>query len=270
MALGVRKAQEKVALALSKNNLSGIQIDVDFIADVSGSMSGMYGAGKPMESVLQKALAVASIIDPNKELTVTAFSNNAIPLGTYGVSAYDSISADISKTRDGYWGGTNYSSAIEILVDEHRNFNKPITTRELVEEEIEEPAGFVSRFFGAKNKTTTKKVYKDVIKTDHIVDGAKQNPKLVLFFTDGGDGGNKSVLYKQLSYLVNETSIFVMFIGVGQAKETLTQIDKDFDGIGSIVLQHPDDLTDEEFADLLITREFSEWYTRKVSITSAN
>jgi hypothetical protein len=265
MALGVRKAQEQVKLALSKNNLADIKIDVEFITDVSGSMSSMYGTGKPMESVLQKALAVATVIDPNQELLVTAFSNSAIPLGTYGVTQYDSISNDISSERPGYWSGTNYSSAIELLVNEHQLFNQPIVTRELVEEEVEEPSNFVSRLFGSKPKISVKKVYKDVVKTDHIIDGAKPEPKLVLFFTDGGDGGSKTTLYKQLKYLVERTSIFVMFIGIGQAKSTLRQIDEDFDGIGSIILEHPDDLSDDEFADLLITREFSDWYKRKVT-----
>lgn len=269
MALSCKKAQDQVQLSLAKNNLSGIEIDVEFIGDVSGSMHGMYGVGKPMEDVLQKAIAVASIIDPNKELTVTAFSDISIPLGTFSTDEYDSIADAFDGSRSqGFWSGTNYASPIGELVDTHKNFGKEeFEYVDEVKTTKTEPS-FFSRLFGAKAHEITEVTQRKVKKPSLITEEPK--PKLVLFFTDGEDYGNQNLLYKQLKYLVEKTNIFVMFIGIGTAKSTLQKLDEDFDGIGAVCFNNTKELTDEDFADLLITREFSEWYNRKVLKSTQN
>ena len=57
-----------------------------------------------------------------------------------------------------------------------------------------------------------------------------------------------------------------MFIGIGrEAKKTLTKIDEDFDGIGTLLVDNIVDLANDDFCDSIITEEFKDWYNKVTS-----
>jgi len=237
MPLKVQKESDNIKLSLKKNGLEGINIDVEFIGDVSGSMHGCYDKDEPMDIVMQKLLVFASIVDPDKELAVSSFSHEFETVGTYSVDDYESIHEKFDSRRNGgnLWGGTLYNCALKTLLH-----SKTTTT-----------GGFFGKLFGF-NKTVTEEVTNEKNTT---------SPKIVFFLTDGADSGDEDELYDTLQQIVDNTNTFVMFIGIGShARRKLTQIDTDFDGIGTLLVDNISQLADDDFCDSIITTEFKEWY----------
>jgi hypothetical protein len=253
MPLKVQKESDSIKLSLKKNGLDGIKINVEFFGDVSGSMKGCYDKDKPMDIAMQKLLVFASIVDPDHELVVHSFSDTFNTIGTFSVDDYESIHSHFSSNLRGgnLWQGTIYNCALSTLLTV-----KP-STKIVTTTEVKPSKSFFKRLLGG-----TETVVKSTVVQDDTVVKSNDEPKLIFFTTDGEDNGSHDELYQTLQSIVDNTNIFVMFIGIGKsARKTLTKIDNDFEGIGTLLVDDIVKLADDDFCDSIITEEFKDWYT---------
>lgn len=257
MPLKIQKESDSIRLSLKKNGLEGIKINVVFFGDVSGSMKGDYNKDKPMDICMQKLLVFASIVDPDGKLPVCSFSHEFQAIGTFSVNDYESIHEHFDSSLSGgnLWGGTDYNCALSTLVKKQK------TTKIKQETSVVPSKSFFKRLIGGTDVET-----RQVKETTEVVVKSTEEPKLVFFTTDGEDYGSHSELYKTLQQIVENTNTFVMFIGIGSsAKRTLTKIDNDFDGIGTLLVDNIVDLANDDFCDSIITEEFKDWYNKVTS-----
>ena len=242
MGLSLVKQQDKVKLSLKKvirgENVPPVQMV--FLTDVSGSMQSYYREDGFMNSVLQRSIALASIIDPDKVVQIVAFSNDAYSLGDFGVDAFENICKSFLNDRR-FWGGTVYSSA----------FNEVLNTRQEVQESVKAvKKGFFKNLFS---------------KTAEVVvanTNTKKEAQLILFYTDGQNDPADNREFQKAVDAVADDNTYVLFVGAGGAPtwySTLKQIADDKDNVGFIYLDDPKSLSDEDFYDIVLSGEFGEW-----------
>src|SRR5574343_958888 len=187
--LKLKKEQEVVLKIKKERNIENATVDVVFVNDVSGSMEPMCASNGVMRTIMQKAVAAASIMDPNKKVEVIAFDNYVYDLGSFGENDFDSI-PKIFDREEIKWGGTNYGKAFEYLLKKlgiinHTDLLQSATTVQAESEDgfIAKVIKWVSSLFGFKQApqvTAQQQAPADSTPTSI-------NPTLVLFFTDGED-----------------------------------------------------------------------------------
>lgn len=234
MALSLSKQQEKVKLSLKKVTRKEVRpIQVKLLADVSYSMKNHYKKDGYMLPILQRSIALASIVDPDKVVQIIAFSSDAVNLGDFGVDKFDDIWNVFSKENSDFWYGTDYSRGIkEVSDDLGSNGNN-------------ESFGFLSKIFGSKKSSSN-----------------EQDVNLVIFITDGEDGGSESRFKSEVNKLLSGGNTYLMLIGSeGNIRyyETLKRMADQHDNIGFKYFESAKNLTDDMFYDTILSGEFGRW-----------
>lgn len=244
MALAVKKEQEVVKLRITKANLDGYQFQVELFPDVSGSAQSFYGRGRVMETVMQRALAFASKVDPDGQVQITPFSDRAVLLGDFAVEGFDDIMDEFMRrasNRGVLWQGTDYATPFRLSNDQ----------RQVVITKVKSAAaGLVSAFkniFGGS-------------KEPQPVAGDKLYPRLIMFITDGENYGNDSKFMSELKEAVSDDNTFVMILGIGNGPfSLLEEADSKFPAVDFVRVPDFHTLDDEKFYDMMLSKEFVSW-----------
>lgn len=227
MALSLDKEQSKVRLSLEKATKStdGVTVQVVLMPDVSGSMSHQYERDGFMNSILQKTIAMSSIIDPDKVVQIIPFSTKAEELGDFGVDKFDDIWQVFKQDINYWWCGTDYAAPFKVMMEDRK------------------PKKKLFGLFGGKS--------------EHVPE-----PTMVIFLTDGQNGGSNSEFKRQMEEVLGDGHTYVMSIGVGGSRRDyshLEQLADDKDNVGFVHITDTKDLTDDKFYDMILSGEFGEW-----------
>jgi len=235
MALSLDKEQTKVKLSLEKVTKKAVPpVQVKLLTDVSGSMQSNYDKNRGyMYPILQRSIAMASIIDPDKVVQIIAFDTKAYELGDFGVDSFDSIWKEFDSKR--FWGGTDYSAA----------FNKVLETR--TPSVTKKAKGFFGKLLG---KTET-------------VQGtpSTSEPELIIFFTDGADGGSDREFIEAVSKVLDENT-YLMCIGAEGGEYYYSKLNKladERDNVGFVYFKDAKNLSDDTFYDTILSGELGKW-----------
>lgn len=235
MALSLDKEQKKVKLSLEKVTKKAVPpVQVKLITDVSGSMQSHYNKNSGyMYPILQRSIALASIIDPDKVVQIIAFENKAYELGDFGVDKFDDIWQEFNNSK--YWGGTNYAAAFEKVLETRT----PSVTKKA--------KGFFGRLLG---KTET-------------VQGTPvtSEPELIIFFTDGADGGSDSDFISAVNKVLDKNT-YLMCIGAGGSSSYYSRLKRladDRDNVGFVYFDDARNLSDDTFYDTILSGELGKW-----------
>lgn len=242
MALSLNKEQEKVKLSLEKavKSTDDISVQVVLVPDVSGSMYSDYGEDGFMKPILQKSIAMASIIDPDEVVQIIPFSNDAFEMGDFSVDSFDDIWTKFSNRKSGWWGGTNYEAPFALIAESR----KPKV-------EVQKSGGFFGMF--KKEETVV------------VEPAATPEPTLIIFLTDGADGGSESGFKTRMNEILSDGHTYVMFIGVNGSKNDYSRLEKiadDKDCVGFVHITDVDTLTSDKFYDFILSGEFGEWFAK--------
>lgn len=222
MALSlVKEKAEAVGISLKKKGVTSVPpMRVVALFDVSGSMSSTISRGD-LQKAADQVLGVAYKFDDNGEVDVFTFDSAVRQPASMGIDDFGTyVQQEIVRKGFNTGGGTDYSTALA-AVDKFL---------------FAEKGGSKGMFgFGAKK-------------------GAADNSlALVLFFTDGDDGGSgadgvlKSMMKK---------NVYVHLIGVGRSNFSgLSRLADRFDNVGMVALSSFN-LPDSEIYDQLVSDEF--------------
>ena len=253
MPLQITKEKEKVLRIRKQRKLEHVTANIEFVADVSGSMHSEYNPQRgAMKTILQRALAAASVMDPDQQLRLIAFSTSAKDMGPFDTNDFDTL-IDVFQKEQWMWGGTDYSSAFELL-----NSNQPATKGSAKKATEDTLFGKVMGFFAKKPAVVEPVVVTEVKPTQKV-------PRLVMFFTDGADGGSENSLMREVQKLIDTGDTFVMLVGVGGSRATyslLESIDDKFFGVDFIHFNDITKLDNDSFYETLLSDEFTTWVTR--------
>lgn len=243
MALSLEKEQQKVKLSLEKVTKKPVPpVQVKLVADVSGSMSSNYNKNNGyMFPILQRSIALASIIDPDKVVQIIAFDTNAYNLGDFGVDKFDEIWKAFSNDRR-FWGGTDYAKAFNEILDSR--------SPNAVQSESKSTKGFFGRLFGKKEE-----------QVQSTSSSTSKEPELIIFFTDGANGGSSNS-FNQSVRKVLDGNTYLMCIGAGGSKSYYSELKAladERDDVGFVYFDDPNSLTDNAFYDTILSGELGEW-----------
>ena len=230
MSLNLVKETEAARLVLTKRQAPQIKAQMNMVFDVSGSMRSLYGNGV-VSNVIQRLLALATVVDPDGSIETVAFSNRACNGATLQAGEFDRAQETfLNSCDDVLWGGTDYASGLICLLNQ--GAPKP------------KKRGFFSNLFGGA--------------------APKEEPKpaeksLVFFITDGSnDHGNDAEF---LDLLQNNKDVYFTLVGVGYRGNfgLLRRAAEDFDNVGLIEATNFKDL-DADFYSMVMTDELVRWY----------
>ncbi len=231
MALDVTKEVKKVLSVVKANGFEGKQFQTTIMLDVSGSAQWMFRDDGVMSNLLQRSIALSSVVDPDKAIETVAFSDCAIHLGEIGqAEADDALDTFLNrcKGKGVLWQGTDYSEAFKILNRAPK-------------------ASFASKFtnlFGGGNKKTVE-------------------PRLVLFVSDGEDYGSTRDLREELNKVIDGKT-FVIMLGVGDRSnfDLMETLDEEYFGLAFVHVPNATGIDNDGFYSILLNDEFREWMTK--------
>lgn len=188
--------RKKSGIVLEKLGLAGVQANIVFAIDKSGSMDDDFDNGTVQEQA-DRFIGIGMNMDPDKSIDVYAFNNQSQYIGT----ANESNHKDFVKNSKMYAsGGTSYAPVMHDII---AKYGTPIKATTVTEEV---PAkGLFGKLFG-KTETITTTVQPGDVKPVQV-------PTLVFFMTDGANSDTKAT-----EHIVRESSkqgIFWQFIGIG-------------------------------------------------------
>lgn len=270
--LKLKKEQEVVLKIKKERDIEHATVDIIFVNDVSGSMCGHCRPNGVMRGIMQKAVAAASIMDPNKKVDVIAFDTEVYDLGSFSENDFDSI-PQIFENPILNWGGTNYGAAFEFLAKKFNIIKKPSNTTSVIEPETEDGffAKIVKWFSSLFGFTTAKPAAIPASLQAEMPTAPKTTelkPTLVLFFTDGEDFGSMSLLQKSISALLGTGNIFIMAVGCDKDKRKFDRLIGIADANYGMDFIHVSNINDcsANLYEYLLTPEFVKWLKDKQEV----
>lgn len=250
--LNLAKEQNTVLnLAKAKNAGNDIKMQVKLLQDVSGSMSDEFRNGL-METVLQRVIAFASVIDPDHKVETIAYSSRSHHMGELDITAFDNATqVFLEKAKPVLWGGTNYASVFEALNN--------ADGKELLVEAKAESTGLFGKIKSMFTSNPTPALVAPATAT------AEEYPNMVIFITDGEDGGSRSAFMNQLATTIADGNTFVLLLGAGNEPtdfSLLQDADKKFEGVDFVSANGIRDLDNDTFYEKLMTPELMRFITR--------
>jgi hypothetical protein len=211
--------KKKSAIVLEKLGLAGVQANIVFAIDKSGSMDDDIDSGNVQEQA-DRFIGVGMNVDPNKSIDIYAFNHSYEYIG----AANESNHKDFLKKKGlRASGGTSYAPVMHQIIAKYGTAITPQTVTEEVTKEVE--SGFLGKLFGAKTKTVTETVTKTVLP------GAVQPvkiPTLVFFMTDGDNSDRSDTIH--ILKEASKQGIFWQFIGIGRSSFSFLEKLDDLDG----------------------------------------
>lgn len=248
--LNLAKEQKAVlSLTKAKNQGKDLKMQVKLLQDVSGSMSDEFQDGL-MESVLQRVIAFASMIDPDSKVETYAYSTNAMYLGELDVSVFDNATnVFLQKAKPVLWNGTNYSKAFTLL-NENSGAAKAVDV-------AVEPTGLFGKIKGMFGGAKAVEVAAEV--------PAAAYPNLVIFITDGEDFGSRTSFMSELKRTIADGNTFVLLLGAGNHPTDFTlleEADRQLEGVDFVSANGIRDLDNDSFYEKLLTPELMRFIAR--------
>ncbi|AZN37438.1 VWA domain-containing protein [Iodobacter ciconiae] len=239
MSLPMAKEQDKVRLVLQKQNAPpGFKINMKLFADVSGSFKDEFtkklpSGGYIVDPFFTAALAIAGVIDPDRNIQIIGFSDRALDTGDYSVDTETDIRTDfLNRAKPILWGSTDYAKALEAL---------------LKSKAMEQTLGGMLKglFSFGKKKTAEKK-----------------EAFLVLFVSDGEDMGSAPHFISQLNELA-KIGTFVVLIGANSDKKVkfnlMQKAAAEVEGCTFHRLTELASLSTDQLYDRIFDTEFKRW-----------
>ncbi|AMC36201.1 VWA domain-containing protein [Janthinobacterium sp. B9-8] len=240
MSLPMAKEQEKVRLVLQKQNVPpSFKINMKLFADVSGSFKDEFTKKLANDSYIvdpffTAALAIAGVIDPDRNIQIIGFSDRALDTGDYSVDGAEGIRTEfLQRAKPILWGSTDYAKALEALLKS-----------EAMEKSL---GGMLKGLFGFGKKKTVE----------------KKEAFLVLFVSDGEDMGSAQNFISQLKELA-EIGTFVALIGANSDKNVkfnlMQKAAKEVEGCTFHRLTELASLSTDQLYDRIFDTEFKRWF----------
>lgn len=197
--------KKKSGIVLEKLGLAGVQANIVFAIDRSGSMYHDIENGNVQEQA-DRFIGVGMNMSPTKSIDIYTFNDGYNYVGTASESNHSDF---VKKSGIRASGGTSYAPVMHQIIAKYGTAITPQTVTEEVSKEVE--PGFLGKLFGAKSKTVTETVTKTVLPED-----AKpvSIPTLVFFMTDGENGDRGET--KHVITEAAKQGIFWQFIGIGE------------------------------------------------------
>lgn len=207
--------RKKSAVVLEKLGLAGVQAELVFAVDKSGSMGWNISNGTVQEQV-DRFIGVGMNMSPSKSIDVYGFNHGYEYVG----KAHEGNHKDFLKSKGFHAsGGTEYAPVMKQII---AKYGTPIGSQ-IVQEEVQKEVepGFLGKLFGAKSRTITEVVSKRV---DAAEVKPVKIPTLVFFMTDGENGDATET--KRVITEAAKQGIFWQFIGIGgESFPMLEQLD---------------------------------------------
>lgn len=240
MSLPMAKEQDKVRLILQKQNVPpGFKINMKLFADVSGSFKDEFtkklpGGGYIVDPFFTAALAIAGVIDPDRNIQIIGFSDRALDTGDYSVDTETEIRSDfLNRAKPILWGSTDYAKALEALLKS-----------KAMEQTL---GGMLKGLFGFGKKTPAE----------------KKEAFLVLFVSDGEDMGSAPNFISQLKELA-KIGTFVVLIGANSDKKVkfnlMQKAANEVEGCTFHRLTELANLSTDQLYDRIFDTEFKRWF----------
>ncbi|MEZ0092929.1 VWA domain-containing protein [Streptacidiphilus sp. EB129] len=115
--LGLLDLTKRAAVSLEKRGLSEHTARVALCLDISGSMGGLYRAGK-VQGLVERVLALGLRFDDNAEVDVFLFGTNGHSAGGVGLDSYRGWT-DRMLQQWRLEGGTDYAAAMRLIREEY-------------------------------------------------------------------------------------------------------------------------------------------------------
>ncbi|MEH7116124.1 VWA domain-containing protein [Neobacillus vireti] len=219
---------KKAKIVLEKKNLNGVQAEIVFAVDISGSMSGLFSRGVVQE-LTERLLGIGMNMDTNKSIDVFAFNTSGHDVGSVSEGNHTNYVTNSMLRKVSVGGGTNYAPVMRKIVDKYGSSKKKGLTG----------------LFSKKQSVPT-------------------NPTFVFFVTDG-DNFDKSETEKIITESSNQ-AIFWQFVGIGyESFNFLQKLDdlsgRHLDNADFFSVKDLTKISDEELYDKLLT-EFPSWLSQ--------
>lgn len=236
--LNLSKEQNKVLdLTKASNNGREFKMQVKLCVDTSGSFKDEFEDGS-VGGLLQRAIAFASVIDPDGLVETVAFSDRAKHLGELSTAEFsDPTKVFLERARETLWRGTDYAAALRILTEAQSSPAKA------------EKTGFFSGLFGKKKEAAA-------------TGTASAYPNLVVFVTDGENMGSDSEFNNQLAKLIQNEDTFVVLLGIANAPVNFTLLEKadaKFNGVSFVNCNGMESLSQDQFYTNIVTKELTQF-----------
>lgn len=215
---------------LVQNKAEGIQCQLDLCLDVSGSMQDSYRKGGPMDQLMERFIALASIVDPDKKCGVTVFDSFAHTLSDMEIANYSEY-LDKIRYSNSYWNSTNYAAALNAVSNKHSSL-----------------IGKIASGFGFFKKPAI----------------LKQNPpKFICFFTDGSPDSESEA--RRAIYELADSNVYIQFIGYGSQQQfsLISDLANELNHVG--FAHYPTlSISNEEFMNKFFHDEAINWIKGKM------
>lgn len=232
---------KKAKIVLEKKNLGGVQAELVFAIDRSGSMYEEYSDGTVQE-LIDRLLAIGMNMDVNKQIEVFQFDTSSRYVGTASADNHTNFVKNNRMTAN---GGTNYAPVMKAIIDKN---GTPLSSGTK-----EAKKGLMGGLFGKKSNEPTPAATVEI--------KPQQHPTFVFFITDGTNSDRD-----EAERVIRESSnqpIFWQFVGIGnESFDFLQKLDdlkgRHVDNADFFKIKNIKKISDEELYEKLLT-EFPDW-----------
>lgn len=225
MSLNLNLSKQNLQFTLEKKNIPSItNMNVEFAMDVSGSFDDEHRNGYTQQ-FLNRFIPFALLFDPDKKMSMYAFSSSYKKLKDVSESNYQDYVSSTIMTCSVYNGGTNYSEVIKEMITLSKD--KP---------------EFFSSFFKPSE--------------------TKVSPKLCFFVTDGEPSDTSKTLnvLKELE----SSNTFIVLISISSKPISFLETMQKFQNVTYMnftpqELKQIQSVSDENLYDRLLDDELTTW-----------
>lgn len=230
---------KKASIVLEKKSLLGVQAEIVFAIDRSGSMSSRYRQGIVQELV-DRMLGIGINMDVNKEIDIFQFNSSSNYVGVATKENHTNFVTNNNMTAS---GGTNYAPVMKDIINK---YGTPLTNSSPAKKSL------FGSMFGKKNEVVQNNVV-----------NKKEYPTFVFFITDG-DNSDREEAEKVVRESANQP-IFWQFVGIGNENFNFLQKLDDLSGryvdnADFFKVADISKISDEDLYNKLLT-EFPSWLT---------
>lgn len=219
--------KKKSGIVLEKLGLAGVEAEVVFAVDKSGSMGWNISNGVVQEQV-DRFIGVGMNMSPSKSIEVYGFNSGHEYVG----KAHEGNHVNFLKSKNfRASGGTSYAPVMKQIIAKYGTaIESQFVTKEVEREVVTAiKPGFIGKLFGAKERTEVKTVIESVREQVNAAEVKPvKTPTLVFFMTDGENSDVDET--KRVLREAAKQGIFWQFIGIGGESFPMLEALDDLEG----------------------------------------